>query len=210
MDLTGPMRRTAQRAIWLVAAAAVSACSTSPSATYLARYQATNMPSSFRVCSDFGCGRDTVVVLDEGEWRQIGAIFSPVATDAAAEREQIRAAIANFEMVVGPKTDTQNDEAGAALFSFDPHGQMDCIDEAYNTSTYLRLLAMQGLLHWHTVGLPVMRGHLIDRWPHNTATITELGTSDTFAVDSWFHANGAPPEIVALAVWRSGWHPEQR
>ena len=188
----------------------LSACSTSPSETYLARYGATNTPASFRVCSDFGCDRDTVVALNDGEWGQIRGLFSPAATDAAGERQQIRAAIAMFEKLVGPKTDTENDEAGAALFSFDPYGQMDCIDEAYNTSTYLRLLAMEGLLHWHAVGQPVMRGHLIDRWPHNTATITDISTSETFAVDSWFHANGVPPEIVALATWKAGWHPEQK
>jgi hypothetical protein len=194
----------------LSVALACAACSTSPSETYLARYQATNTRSSFRVCSDFGCARDTVVVLNEDEWSQVRAIFVPIAADAAEERERIRRAVATLETLVGPKAQTADDDPGAALFALNTRGQMDCIDEAYNTSTYLQLLAAEGLLRRHRVGQPVLRGHLIDRWPHNTATITETTSGEGYAVDSWFHGNGQPPEIVDLAMWRAGWSPEYR
>jgi hypothetical protein len=189
---------------------ACAACSTSPSAGYLARYQNTNTRASFRVCSDFGCARDTVVVLSDAEWTQVRSIFAATPANAAEERDRIRIAVATLETLVGPKADTADDEPGAALFALNTHGQMDCIDEAYNTSTYLRLLADEGLLRWHKTGQPVLRGHLIDRWPHNTATIYESQSGESFAVDSWFHGNGQPPEIIGLAVWQGGWSPEHR
>jgi hypothetical protein len=189
---------------------ATAACTTSPSETYLARYAATNTRALFTVCSGFGCAHDTAVHLAPDEWGEVRHIFAEVPADAAEERNRIRAAIARLETLVGAKAGTANDAPGAAIIALDTRGQMDCIDEAYNTSTYLRLLAEDGLLRFHSVGQPVLRGHLIDRWPHNTATIADTGTGSAYAVDSWFHGNGQAPEIVPLDMWLAGWSPERR
>lgn len=51
------------------------------------------------------------------------------------------------------------------------------------------------------------RGFILLGWPHTTAVISETVSGRRFAVDSWFHDNGQPPEIVALDIWRWGWSP---
>lgn len=84
---------------------------------------------------------------------------------------------------------------------------MDCIDEATNSTVYLRLLQDANLMTWHELASRTSRGFITS--PHNTATIVEIETQERFAVDSWFEANGEWPHIVPLAEWKSGWKPEK-
>lgn len=185
----------------------------------------TQTPQRFGVCSDYGCAKLTMVTLTTAEWAAVRAAFGPAPANPAAERQAIRRAIGQMERIVGPKTGTDQDQPGAALINFSRAGQMDCIDEAFNSTTYLRFLERDGLLLWHRVGLPVRRGSFIDRWPHNTATISEMegggkGAADNgaaerntdaraYAVDSWFHGNGVPPEVVPVTLWLKGWSPKK-
>jgi hypothetical protein len=184
-------------------------CSTSPASGLLRKYAAQNSTASFNVCHYYGCSKNDLVSLSDAEWGQIRAPFARRAENAAEEREQIRRAIATMETIVGPKTGTDIDAPGAAIINFLRTGQMDCIDEAYNTSLYLTFFAQQQLLAWHDVGVPAKRGYVIDRWFHNTATIVERGTGDKYTVDSWFGPNGAMPHVVPLQAWLDGWSPPE-
>jgi len=186
-----------------------AACSTSPDRWLLAQYAAQNSVSSFDVCKNYGCSSHVRVTFSAAEWAQVRAVFAVAPESATMEREQIARAIALVETLVGPKAGTANDKAGAEIVAFSREGQLDCIDEAYNTTVYLRLIAADGLLHWHDVGEPYKRGGFFDRWPHNTATIVERGSRTAYTVDSWFHANGAMPETVLLKDWLAGWSPPQ-
>ena len=155
----------------------------------------------FTACLDYHCDRQQRVVLSDRDWQDLGALFPP-GLDAPAERAAIRRAIALFEQRVGAVTGTWRDlgenAAGAGL-----PGQLDCIAESRNTTTYLRLLADAGLLHWHQVLQRVRR----QRWIfaiHWTAVIRDTSTGATYAVDSWPLDNGQPPYIQPLDAWRHG------
>lgn len=135
-----------------------------------------------------------------------------IPENPAEERAAIAQAIAQLERHVGAATGTDRDLGGTFPGAFQ-NGQMDCIDEATNTTRYLQLFAQQKWLRWHdhlepVTRLPIPKGW----WPHSTAVIRERGSGKTFAVDSWFDANGQPPHIVDLPTWRHGWKPgaEQR
>jgi hypothetical protein len=163
--------------------------------------------SRFTLCSGYGCAFQSKIRLSGGEWRQVRALL-PHSRDAEEERRKIAAAIAKLEQLAGQKSGTKNDKAGASVFGHS-RDQMDCIDEAVNTSLYLRFLEADGLLTWHKTGNPIRRGHFTDgAWPHNTATIQEKKTGRLYAVDSWYGKNGAPPFIVPSDIWLSGWRPE--
>ena len=82
-------------------------------------------------------------------------------------------------------------------------GQLDCISESRNTTTYLRLLEAEGLLQWHTVEERQVRHPLIFN-VHWSAVIRERTSGERFAVDSWFLDNGKPPFIQPLEDWLSG------
>jgi hypothetical protein len=191
----------------LLAIAVICAGCGSPSREFLRDFAGQNTPANFHVCHDYGCAKEDTVSFSDAEWAEIRAVFTPDMKDAGEERERIRKAVALMETLVGPKTGTSNDEAGAAIINFHQTGQMDCIDEAYNTSNYLQLFDRLGFLHWYVPGQPVRRGYFVDRWPHNTATIVERGSGTTYAVDSWYGANGAMPDIVPVQEWLDGWQP---
>ena len=163
---------------------------------------------NFSVCHAGTCTIVSQAGLDDGQWRQIAAVFPAPARDAQEERARIAEAIARFEAVVGAIADTSDDRAenqrGEKWWS-----QMDCIDESTNSTTYLRILARAGLLRWHRVEARVTRGYFLFGWPHTTAVVSEVGTGTKWAVDSWFHENGRPPEIVPLELWKTGWRPEK-
>lgn len=158
------------------------------------------------VCWGYGCANRDSVTIDRAEWDRIRRQLMPPATDPVGERRQVGRAIAEFEHIVGPKTGTDADKGGTfpGLFR---DGQMDCIDESSNTTTYLELLAAHGLLRWHKVGADTTRGYFVFGWPHTTATLQEKATGKDYAVDSWFFDNGAAPVIIPLEQWRGGWNP---
>lgn len=162
---------------------------------------------SFNVCHGYGCNRSERVGVNGDQWYEVRALFQPVSQNAVEERERIADAIAMFETIVGPQAGTDGDLAGSTLFG--RPGQLDCIDETVNTITYMSLLAKENLLTFHTLGPAVLRGSLINR-PSNTATIIENKTGAQYSVDSYFHKNGAPPEIIPLDLWMTGWTPEDR
>ncbi len=162
---------------------------------------------SFNVCHGYGCSYSERVGVSGDQWDQVRFFFQPAPENAAEERERIANAIAMFEMIVGPQAGTDGDLAGSTLFG--RAGQLDCIDETVNTTMYMSLLAKENLLVFHTLGPPVLRGSLINS-PSNTATIIENETGAQYTVDSYFHKNGARPEIIPLDLWMTGWTPEDR
>ena len=165
-------------------------------------------PDNYSICLHNTCRDIAFVSLSDKQWQNIKNIFFPTSNSAEQERQQIKQAIALLESYTGQQTGSDRDRAendlGAGL-----QGQMDCIDEATNTTVYLRMLHNAGLMTWHTQASRTSRGLMSGNMPHNTASIIENETGERFAVDSWFEANGEWPHIVPLAEWMAGWHPEK-
>lgn len=163
-------------------------------------------PSAFSVCYDHDCDSLSHLKLSPDQWKSIRSQFSPAATDPAHERKLIALAIARFETLSGKMTGTNRD-IGGTFPAIGKEGQMDCIDESINTTTYLRMLASDGLLKWHAVEDRAARGLFIFQWPHSSAVIRDTRDDTYYVVDSWFHDNGQPPEIIPLDTWKRGWKP---
>ena len=161
---------------------------------------------SFHVCHGFGCYYRSPARIEPATWAPIAGQFKGSSLDAPDERRRVARAIAMMETSVGEQIGTAADKAGAGVFAEDRY-QQDCIDEAVNTTTYLRLLAKAGLLRHHRVGEAASRGIFVDGWPHNTAVLVENETGASYAVDSWFFSNGVEPAIVPLDEWKTGWRP---
>ncbi|HIF17771.1 MAG TPA: hypothetical protein EYG50_10565 [Cycloclasticus sp.] len=166
---------------------------------------------SFQVCYSYGCANVQTVTLNKEQWLLIQQAFSPKATNAKTERQQIAEAIAQMEQFVGIKTNTTNDLPGtfAALFH-DLEDQMDCVDEATNTTVYLKQFRQRGFINFHKEGHRINRGFFFNGWPHTSAMMKDTHTGELYAVDSWFHKNGIQPEIIPAKLWYSGWHPDKR
>jgi len=152
-----------------------------------------------QVCYNFECSRQQFVWLSDQQWQSTRALFSPAATSAAEERAMIRRAIAQLEDLTGVLAGTSADRGGNLEGAGLP-GQMDCIDESTNTTTYLSLLQQDGLLRWHTLQERARRS----KWVldvHWTSVIRETTSGQRWAVDSWFLDNGEPPYIQRLEDW---------
>jgi len=159
-------------------------------------------PRHFSVCHDNGCRTLDTLSLNAAQWAAMaGHLASP-----GSERQAISRTIGLFERLVGPMTGTGGDLPGTFSGIGRP-GQMDCIDESSNTTTYLQILQQAGLLRWHTVSSRATRGWFLWGWPHTTAVIRDTTSGRRYAVDSWFGPNGAPAYIVPLGRWQAGWRP---
>lgn len=175
-------------------------------------YRETPGLNGFDVCSGGGCAVVERVSLTQEEWQKVVNIFIPTestltnAQAAELERRRISKAVGVLETIVGVKTSTSTDRAGTfnnSKFS----GQLDCNDEAINTTTYMRLMRKLDLIKLHEIEDMRTRNFFFNGWPHSTAVIRAIKSGDRYAVDSWFYNNGAPATIVPFALWESGFIP---
>lgn len=163
--------------------------------------------NALEVCQGGGCTQSDQISISTTEWESIVQLFKTKANNAAEERVQISKAIGLFEQIVGAKNGTQGDRAGT-FDNSDYQGQLDCNDEAINTTTYMRLLKSNGLMQFHEMEDMHTRNFFFTGWPHSTASIRDTKTGEKYAVDSWFYDNGHAATIVPLAQWKANYKPE--
>ncbi len=165
-------------------------------------------PQNFRVCHGFSCSARTEVHFTDKQWNDIIAVFKEPSKTAAEEREKISRAVALIEKQVTASTGMKPDLGEARTFEADQH-QMDCIDEAINTSLYLRFLGDAGVYKWHKAAEPIHRGYFVDgMWPHNSGAVREIETGEIYAIDSYYFNNGIDAAVVPIDVWLDEWRPE--
>ena len=131
------------------------------------------------VCSGYGCKAQTTYPFRKADIQHIAGIFQSVqrARSAAEERRAIAYAIAWIETKVGNDIGTAKDRPSIDIAGSGDPSQMDCVDEATNTTSYLLVMERHGLLKFHTVLSPISKGSLIDgRWPHYGPRIHETAT----------------------------------
>ncbi len=161
----------------------------------------------FTVCHDYGCASRTVVKLAPEEWQEVRDQFKDEVKDAADERARISRAIAKLEVSAGRQAGTLGDKGGT-LNAISLPGQMDCVDEAVNTTTYLVLMEGDGLIKHHKAQSVAWRGTLFGKiLPHVTPVVAETESGELWAVDSSFFDNGHEPVIMPLKEWLTGWEP---
>ncbi len=147
-----------------------------------------------------GGGVTTTIAIDDAARAELGAIFTPMPADAREERRRIARAVALFEREAGRQTPAWNDKP-RGTGAWGDIGQLDCVDESTNTTTFLVLLRERGWLAHHDVLPPRWRTRGLVFDPHRTARIVERETGERFAVDSWVGAAGEAPAIQREAGW---------
>jgi hypothetical protein len=203
------LSRAGLRAAWLLAC---SGAFFSPTFAHAAIadvnriFHQTPSLNALEVCQGGGCAESDLVSISVVEWENVTKFFKIKANNAAEERRQIGEAIGVFEKIVGEKNGTATDLAGTFDNGETP-GQMDCNDEAINTTSYLRLLQSKGLMQFHEVKDMRTRNFFFTGWPHSTASIRDTETGEIYAVDSWFYDNGHAATIVPLATWKANYKP---
>ncbi len=182
------------------------ACTTSPANNYVRSGLADLSVDSILYCSGYSCLKIDTIGLNANEWAAIAALFDGDISTPAEERRRVSLAVGLYETFAGAKTGTLNDRPESPIL-FKTTGQLDCIDEATNTTTFLHLLDRKGLIKFHTVEKAAQRGFIVIRWFHSTAVLKEKAGGAAYAIDSWFYAPGTPAEVVPLKTWLDGWKP---
>ena len=198
---------------WLSMVWVISACAENPShlnTAYLDRYADPNpTPASILECHGFDCSETSRATLNRDAWRRVSGVFVPRARDAQAERRQIAHGVALIQLLVGQQTGTAvhqwTHRDKEILPNIGDPTQLDCIDEAVNTWTYLTLMERSGLFHFHRVAKLSYAGSPID--PRNTAVLQEIG-GQYFAIDPSLVDVGVPPPILPLESWIAHWPPD--
>ena len=162
--------------------------------------------NQFEVCQGGGCAQINQISISQAEWKNVVQLFTIRATNAAEERLQISQAVGLLEQIVGTKNGTLGDRAGT-FDNSDYQGQLDCNDEAINTTTYMRLLKLNGLMQLHEIEDMRTRNFFFTGWPHSTAVIRDIKTGERFAVDSWFYDNGHAATIMPFKTWKANFQP---
>lgn len=167
-------------------------------------------PAEFFVCHEHACKEKTRVSLSQAQWGQIRGLMSPPAPDAEQERARIARAVGLLEELVAPQAGTGRDVGGTFSGVGRGSGQLDCEDEAANTTQYLVMMSEDGLLKFHRPIGRQWRGNFLNGWPHTTAVVAENGSGRQWAIDSWFEDNGRPAHVVEADRWRAGWSPADK
>ena len=153
------------------------------------------------ICMNFSCKDQQLVSLSVEEWNSIADWLKQGGDDADTERLNIVNSIGWFEVVIGRHTPTHRD-VGGDLGDPDAHfpGQLDCIDESMNTTTYLKLLESNGLLQHHRVVERAYRRAILDQ--HWAGQIETLDGGERWVIDSWFQHNGYLPYLQSAEEWQ--------
>lgn len=184
----------------LAAAGCVAHHKGAPSDWFAARGAVMPRGNHVAVCHAFGCQLKTSVAFSGADISRMRRLLRG-ARSAKAERRAIAKMVAWAERRVAPRVGSRDDVGGLDIHNAGKPGQMDCIDEAANTTSYLMVAAHNGLLRHHRVASPVARGYFLDgRYPHATAVVVDRAGTP-FAVDSWPDPNGARPQVMPLRAW---------
>jgi hypothetical protein len=163
------------------------------------------------ICHAYTCKMQTPYTFSRADLAEISAIMAKVKRNDSPfeERRAVAYAIAKMETDVGKKLGIQ-DKAGMQFTASGNPSQMDCVDEATNTTSYLLVLKSNGLIKHHTVEGTMSKENLakgivklnpVQYWPHWTAVLKENKSGQKYAVDSWLFDNGENPAVVKVEDW---------
>jgi len=212
--LASPLAAALALAGCMTASTGLSAGGDAPlSAEYLHRYAETDpTPEQFIECHGFSCAERSRVSLSAAEWARVKAALSAPAREPRAERLKVARAVATMRKIVGAKTGTGVHQWTHENMMIKPNlgdpTQLDCIDEAVNTWTYMTMMERAHLFRFHSVATLGYAGLPNDTNPRNTAVLREKTGGALYAVDASLVDGGEPPLVMPLSVWAGAWPPK--
>ncbi len=198
------------RTMWLAAVTMTAACTHAQDGPPDRHFQNFNVQaprgSTVHVCHAYGCRKQTRYRFNEADMAELKSLMAKTrkADTAFEERRAVAYAIGWMERRVGAAIGTSSDRAGMDFAASGDPTQQDCVDEATNTTSYLTVLANNGLIKHHVVGTPFAKDDYsrgVSGWTHWTAVLKETAGGQQWAVDSWIYANGENPAVVEVEKW---------
>lgn len=165
------------------------------------KYNNAKMPigNNVTVCSAYGCKTAHKFTFDIRLIEAVNSFFLNVKTPAD-ERKALALALAFIETVVGSKTGTSTDRPSIDASGNGDPSQLDCVDEALNTTSYLMVMYQNKMIKFHTINYPDWKGGLT-KWTHYSATMIDETTKVKWAIDAGVGRNGVQPLIIEFSRW---------
>ncbi|WP_417431001.1 hypothetical protein [Kiloniella sp.] len=192
-------------AFFLMLGGCAAGPNSSPNMVFERKGVAVPTMTQYQYCHGYGCARQLSLTVSDADKQGLIKAFG-VPQTPQQERASMAKAVAYMEQMNAPKAGTEND-IGGTFTGYGQSGQLDCEDEAVNTTTTLMFLNELGLIKHHRLRSQVTRGFFIGGWPHTSAAVVDVSTGKSFAIDSWFENSGVKPHIVPYEMWSSGWDP---
>lgn len=171
-------------------------CRTREPFGYCERWEPAAVPYQY----EYAGAERTRIDLTGERWDTVRREFADVC-DATAERRAIARSVGLCEKAAGEQTPSWQDEPRSNALPC-TKGQLDCIAESENTTTFLLLFREHGLLKFHDVLRPVYRSQALVFDPHRTAMIRDRANGEDYAVDSWVGKNGDDALVQEYGPWR--------
>jgi len=163
------------------------------------------------VCHAYTCKLQTPYTFKPKDIAEISAIMKKVkrADTPFEERRAVAYAIAHIEVKVGAKLGIK-DRAGMQFTASGDPEQLDCVDVATNTTSYLLVMKANGLIKHHTVEGTMSKENLakgivqlnpVKYWPHWSAILKENASGQKYAVDRWPFDQGENPAVQKVEDW---------
>lgn len=148
------------------------------------------------VCSGYGCKTQQKFVFTDAFVSAMRKLYADLGvSDGFSERQFLKKAIAAMERESMITLGLQHDRPSIDLFgNLDP-GQLDCVDEATNSTSFMLILNDAGLIKYHRILAPIWKGGFT-RWTHYAALVEERKSKVQYAIDSGVTKQGGEPYIV--------------
>ncbi len=148
------------------------------------------------VCSAYGCKTQQKFTFSDRFIEAMKKLYTDLGvSDGFSERQFIKKAIAAMEKESMVSLGLKDDRPSIDLFGNGDPGQLDCVDEATNSTSFLLILNDAGLIKHHRILGPIWKGGLT-RWTHYAALIEDRKTKVQYAIDSGVTKQGGEPYII--------------
>ena len=161
---------------------------------------------SVRVCFNASCAGQQTMIFSAEEMSLVAAQMKTCATDDGKTKQndlvqRLRIGIWQMELLAKKHYPPLANDLPVNDQEFGVEGRTDCVDNATNTTTFLKVLIELDLLRgWQVIDPKVRKPWDINR-VHWTAVVQD-DNNKKWSVDSWFRRHGHLPFVMPLSNWQ--------
>ncbi len=166
---------------------------------------------ALRICYNWACAVQAQIVLSPQEVEEVRKEMGRCNGQSLYERlQRVRIGVWQMEVMAQRHIPELGNDLAINDKDEDLEGRTDCVDNATNTTNFLRVLSdLQELPGWRLMEVEV-RDRMSPSDVHWTAVIRDVATGELWSVDSWFRPHGHLPDVQPLKAWVTGyeaWKP---
>ncbi len=161
---------------------------------------------SLRVCFNASCAGQQTMLFSAEEMTSVAAQMKTCAKNPGESNrntliQRLRIGVWQMELLAKKHYPPLANDLPVNDQEFGVEGRTDCVDNATNTTTFLKVLLELGHLQgWQIIEPKVRKPWDINR-VHWTAAVRD-SSNKTWSVDSWFRRHGHLPFVMPLSNWQ--------